>query len=218
MANSIHVQSDKVFTADIRKSTFSITFDVLQSWRDLADRTLPLKALLQAEIRIRSHLKKLINSKPRTTTNLLTHQLSQLAGFTSSTTTLQSRIQGVIDLLTNTIDIRNQEQSADLNGHLYNLTQDTVDDSASVRVITFLSLLYLPASFVGTLFGMNLFVFDTASRKLVIAKDFWIYALCFVPLTLITVVSAWVWKRIDDNRRAGEGKQRKKGGVVISVR
>jgi hypothetical protein len=51
--------------------------------------------------------------------------------------------------LANTIDIKNQEDSAKLNTHLYNLTQDTVDDSATIKVITVVTLLYLPASFIG---------------------------------------------------------------------
>jgi Mg2+ and Co2+ transporter CorA len=177
---------------------------------------LPLPALLEAETRVRANLCRLTNLDSPSMQTSLTHQISQLVGLTSSTTTLQSRSQGVISLLSATIDIHNQEQSGELNSHLFDLTQDTVDDSASVRVITFLSLLYLPASFVGTLFGMNLFVFDPDTRRIIIAQDFWIYVLCFVPLTLATVVSAWVWKMVDDKRRVA-GRKRK-GTAMLAVR
>ena len=51
--------------------------------------------------------------------------------------------------LANEIDIKNQEDSARVNQHLADLTRETVDDSANVRVITIVTLFYVPASFIG---------------------------------------------------------------------
>jgi Mg2+ and Co2+ transporter CorA len=68
-----------------------------------------------------------------------------------------------------------------------NLTQDTVDDSATVRIITYVSAFYLPGSFVASMYGMNFFVFDTTSQNIAIANDFWIFVATWLPLTAITV-------------------------------
>ena len=71
--------------------------------------------------------------------------------------------------------------------------------------ITLLTLFYLPGSFVAvsqrkllvlidlqadqdsqTLYGMNLFVFNPQTRRLVIADDFWIFVATWFLLTLVT--------------------------------
>ena len=71
--------------------------------------------------------------------------------------------------------------------------------------ITLLTLFYLPGSFVAvslgqllalfdspvdrdsqTLYGMNLFLFNPKTRRLVIADDFWIFIVTWLLLTLLT--------------------------------
>jgi len=46
------------------------------------------------------------------------------------------------------LDIKNQEIASETNTHILHLTEDTVDDSSTVRVITLVTLVYLPSSFV----------------------------------------------------------------------
>jgi hypothetical protein len=46
------------------------------------------------------------------------------------------------------LNLQNQDISAEINNHLLTLTKDTVDDSATVRTITLVTLTYLPASFM----------------------------------------------------------------------
>ena len=47
------------------------------------------------------------------------------------------------------LDTKNQKEAAKLNEHMSNLTTETVDDSATVKLITIFSLVYLPGNFVG---------------------------------------------------------------------
>jgi hypothetical protein len=47
------------------------------------------------------------------------------------------------------LDTKNQDAAAVLNGHMANLTTETMDDNATVKLITVFSLIYLPGSFVG---------------------------------------------------------------------
>ena len=92
---------------------------------------------------------------------------------------------------------------------MLNLTKETVDDSATVRVVTFVTLIYLPASFVSvgaslrlrkpptdlhhsqSIFGMNLFTFGTSQESgFQISPRFWIFEAISVPLTIVTI-GAW---------------------------
>ncbi|KAF1355799.1 hypothetical protein EJ07DRAFT_131126 [Lizonia empirigonia] len=118
---------------------------------------------------------------------------AKLRGFIESADVLKGRVQNLIDLVGYTLTLHNQLESAkvekelrDLTESLNRLTQDTVDDSATVKIITFVSAVYLPGSFIATLLGMNLFVFDTTTGKLRVSPDFWIFIAVWLPLTLIT--------------------------------
>lgn len=50
--------------------------------------------------------------------------------------------------LTAALDLKSQATAKEINDNILELTKDTVDDSATVRVVTLVTLIYLPASFV----------------------------------------------------------------------
>jgi hypothetical protein len=50
--------------------------------------------------------------------------------------------------LTNLLDIGNQANSREISTRILGLTQEGVDDNATVKVITVFTLIYLPASFM----------------------------------------------------------------------
>ena len=111
--------------------------------------------------------------------------------------------------------MHNQLEAAKIDNELRNLTkkmkdltEDTVDDSATVKIITFVSAVYLPGNFIAvslarsssvlsslknshllclqTLFGMNFFLFNPTSKALEISPDFWIFIATWLPLIFIT--------------------------------
>ena len=51
---------------------------------------------------------------------------------------------------------------------------------------------------------MNLFSFNVKTHKVMIARDFWIYVLIFVPLTFFTFVLWWFLARGARLRREKE--------------
>ncbi|PWY68485.1 hypothetical protein BO70DRAFT_432813 [Aspergillus heteromorphus CBS 117.55] len=137
------------------------------------------------------------------------HLEPTLRGNIDSCAELVPRIRNAIDLAGYTLSLHTQLETArvneelrDLTSHLKNLQQDTVDDSAAVKIITFVSAVYLPGSFVVSIYGMNFFNFDDEAREIVIAKDFWVFLATWLPLTLATgvvyVLIMWFdswWKR-----------------------
>ncbi|KAL5360087.1 hypothetical protein BJX96DRAFT_164899 [Aspergillus floccosus] len=75
----------------------------------------------------------------------------------------------------------------DLTVNLKDLQKHTVDDSSAVKILTVMSAVYLPGSFVVGLYGMNFFDFHEPSQQIVISKDFWIFVATWLPLTFITM-------------------------------
>ncbi|EAT82301.1 hypothetical protein SNOG_09966 [Parastagonospora nodorum SN15] len=117
----------------------------------------------------------------------------RMKGYIESADVLKGRVQNLIDLIGYTLTLHNQMEAAKIDNELRslteqlkNLTEDTVDDSATVKIITLVSAVYLPGSFIATLFGMNFFLFDTETRKLVISPNFWIFIATWLPLIFLT--------------------------------
>ena len=50
------------------------------------------------------------------------------------------------------LNLRNQATGLEISGGVLKLTNETVDDSATVRVITFVTLLYMPPTFIAVSF------------------------------------------------------------------
>ena len=103
------------------------------------------------------------------------------------------------------LDLKNQYTAADINSHVSQLAEKTTKDTTAVKWITYLTLFYLPGSFVAvsvkkwlafldlpaekysqTFYGMNLFYFNQQTGRLVIAHDFWICVVTWFLLTLVT--------------------------------
>ncbi|KAL8377331.1 hypothetical protein RB595_008156 [Gaeumannomyces hyphopodioides] len=79
------------------------------------------------------------------------------------------------------------EGTSEMTRRLRDLTQNTASDGAIVSVITVVSAVYLPGSFVATVFGMNFFNFDEGARRIAISPDFWIFVVLWVALMILTV-------------------------------
>ncbi len=73
------------------------------------------------------------------------------------------------------------------------VTHETRRDSAAMKTIATLTMLYLPATFVCSLFGTNFFAPSTdgpGDPVSVVSDLWWIYLISAIPLTLLTV---FVW-------------------------
>ncbi|KAH8592626.1 hypothetical protein B0O99DRAFT_653773 [Bisporella sp. PMI_857] len=137
-----------------------------------------------------------------------------LNGHLSSVALLEKRVQEILNLLRVALNLKNQATTVTINRGIWNLTKDTVDDSATVRLVTIVTLIYLPASFVASFLGMNLFSFQTAEGAgFQISGKFWIFALLAVPLTLITV-GLWIFmsRKRKRQRKHEQGMQALAGG------
>ncbi|KAK7951620.1 uncharacterized protein PG986_007348 [Apiospora aurea] len=102
---------------------------------------------------------------------------------------LQRRAQSVAQLLSDTLSFRDQVEAKIQNGNMIQLNKSAV-------FITALTLLYLPSSFVASIFGMNFFDYDGETGRLVGTSMVWIYAVSSAILTSITMLFYyWLLKR-----------------------
>ncbi|KAH7026590.1 uncharacterized protein B0I36DRAFT_366134 [Microdochium trichocladiopsis] len=105
---------------------------------------------------------------------------------------LQHRIQSTAKLLSDTLSFRDQVVAKEQNGTMLQLNKSAV-------FITMLTLLYLPASFVASFFGMNFFDYDNDSGSLIGSSMIWIFVLATFGLTGVTFLS-YYWLLKHDGR------------------
>ncbi|KAH7350699.1 hypothetical protein BKA65DRAFT_243414 [Rhexocercosporidium sp. MPI-PUGE-AT-0058] len=195
-----------------REEYTMLNFDTLQTLRHLAGKLIPIPAILQASIKTIKSISAMVITLGTTTDLTRTApesrktqyhlQLcqSRLESYLESCYVLQARIENMTKFLADGLNLQNQEISAESNTHLITLTKDTVDDSATVRAITVVTLLYLPATFVSGLLGSNLFNFKDSTSDFQISKQFWIYLAVTLPLMLLTI-GYWKFKTHQQKRK-----------------
>jgi len=86
------------------------------------------------------------------------------------------------------------------------IAYETRRDSAAMKTIAILTMLYLPATFVCSLFGTNFFALSTNGRGIpvfVVSDLWWMYPATAIPLTLLNLVVWRVWLRWRRNRSNG---------------
>jgi hypothetical protein len=112
----------------------------------------------------------------------------------------KARLQGKFAILHNLINQRDSRISA-------NIAMACRSDSRAMRTIAFLTLIFLPTTFVSAIFSTTIFDFQgwhsgstadlvtNSTSGDVVSKGWWIYTVCCVTLTLVTVGAWYVWNR-----------------------
>lgn len=140
-------------------------------------------AMLTLETMV-DHLRTSRTSSRRRLTNAVIHALEHRRRTFHSTSmrlsSLDKRIQNIIGLSFNLVT---QSDSRVMKA-----------DSRAMKVIAVLTLVFLPATGVASIFSMPFFNvdFDGSSQALQAARSFWIFWVVVLPLTAL-VVAGWFW-------------------------
>ncbi|KAH8671488.1 hypothetical protein BX600DRAFT_249438 [Xylariales sp. PMI_506] len=111
---------------------------------------------------------------------------------------LLSRISSTVQMASDTISLKSQNTAEKMANHM-------LVDSAAIRVITVVTLIYLPATFTSGFFGMGFFTTDPdQGGKWIVAPYLWVYFILTLPLTALTI-TWWKWR----SRREKYMEQRK---------
>ncbi|KAG0651758.1 hypothetical protein D0Z07_1903 [Hyphodiscus hymeniophilus] len=199
-----------------KESQYGRGTETLQDLHNLQDKVLPLSPRLRSTLATVNSLKlyvETLRAKDICNEELASDFKGELEcydvlldGHLSSVALLEKRIQEILNLLGVALNLKSQTTAVKINRNIWNLTKDSVDDNATVKLVTIVTLIYLPASFMASILGMNLFVFQSAdSSDFQISKQFWVFIVLTIPLTLITVGS---WIIMARRRRKQKNKER----------
>ncbi|MCJ1475517.1 hypothetical protein MMC13_004180 [Lambiella insularis] len=115
---------------------------------------------------------------------------------------LHQKVNGTINLLSSLLDLGTghslkvlAEEAHAENLTMRQLTEKGTNDASTVKVLTIITLIYLPTTVVSNFFSTQ-FVSQKQngeSSQLVVATNAWLFAAISVPLTVLTVLIWWLW-------------------------
>ena len=190
-------------------------FDEVRELRRIYEQCIESQALCEGNNILLQNLRKEITSypainaaAPRTTAydSWFLSALERQRGYLQGFTTLSKKLTNTIELVRHfNNDLFDYVYTAAQSSYAIDCEYQHTSGSVNLNVLrlTIVSLIYLPASFVATLFGANFFVFNTDSNGLIIGSNVWILAVAWLILTCFTFIlyllMLW-WKQ----RKAGQ--------------
>ena len=200
---------NETFTAELESvSDRSINFRALQVLRNMEAKLLMMTTVMMATTHTIEELRRVcqsISSSSRqirsthlvveecdstTEERALASLLHKCRAYRDNVEVMQNRVSKLIDLLADGLKEKSQGLTAGISNALLDLTRRSVSDNATVRIVTIITLIYLPTQFVASFFGTNFIVYQQGLRTIQVAKDTWIFVAFAVPLTLLTL-SIW---------------------------
>ncbi|KAI9686893.1 MAG: hypothetical protein M1822_002646 [Bathelium mastoideum] len=180
-----------------------VNLETLKTVRSVETHLLPLEPVLKS-------LQKLLSEMKRFNSTLETAQVTEhsramvipaaLADFEKEAACYREhasylirRAQSIARSILDTLNLDSQTSTHCQSDNMFVLARAAQEDSVTIRVITLVTLFYLPFSFVATILGMNLFYFNINTRKITVSNEFWLYFVISIPLTALTL-GCWKWK------------------------
>ncbi|PYH91139.1 hypothetical protein BO71DRAFT_421800 [Aspergillus ellipticus CBS 707.79] len=131
---------------------------------------------------------------------------------------LRQRTHNFITLLYNLITGHDSAINLRIATQNAQIANEARKDSLSMKIIAAVTLLYLPATFISSLFGTNLvgLSIDGKGSSFVVSPLWWVYVVFAVPLKGLTMGGflGWRWWR---ERGGGRGKRQSHGELSMEV-
>jgi Mg2+ and Co2+ transporter CorA len=141
------------------------------------------------------------------------NQLQELDLNSMRVEALRARLQGITNSVSSFLDLnsgfalqnlaresrKENEEMRHLSERMHELTKKSTQDAAAVKVLTIVTLIYLPATVVSNFFSTSFVDSHTTpggSSHIVVSNEWWIFVAAAVPLTLLTLYIWYVWMRI----------------------
>ncbi|KAJ5794878.1 hypothetical protein N7457_001477 [Penicillium paradoxum] len=174
-----------------------------------------LKVAISTLQRLPSLSKTLGSTSDKTDLNLsqfvreVQYHKTRAEGLIAGTEVISYKVQEVLRRFQVSLNLRLNSKMVDVNNRLLTvnnkllqLGNENFDDNATVKVVTLVTLVYLPASLVSTILGMNLFKFDDGTTdEFIVSKYFWVFIVATVLLTVLTLGLWYAWSNKERLRR-----------------
>ncbi|KAF7198511.1 Notoamide biosynthesis cluster protein M' [Pseudocercospora fuligena] len=125
----------------------------------------------------------------REITRSLSYHRTMLQGFEGRSRALETRLANEMQL---TFHLNSQFDSLATG----QIAQSSSEDSAAMRTISFLGLIFLPGTFISAIFSMSFFNFEppnnATTQEWRMSSKFWIFWVFCVPITAATIL-LWTW-------------------------
>jgi hypothetical protein len=135
-------------------------------------------------------------------------QLQELNMLAIRVEALKVRLQGIANLVSGFLELKNgfalqslakesrmeNQEMRKLSERMHALTEKTTQDAVAIKVLTILTLIYLPTTVVSNFFSTSFVNPQTSpggSNHVVISGDWWILLAAALPLTLLTL---YTWR------------------------
>ncbi|KIV93304.1 hypothetical protein PV10_04528 [Exophiala mesophila] len=100
-------------------------------------------------------------------------------------------VQGLFNLIAQ----RDQNQNIRIANDTQILARESKRDSTAMKAIAFVTMIFLPGTFLSSVFSMNLFEWDAPHSSDVVNHRMWVYWAVAVPLTIMVVVFYLLWEK-----------------------
>jgi Mg2+ and Co2+ transporter CorA len=135
---------------------------------------------------------------------------------TSQLETLRSKVSGATNVLSSFLELssgfslqnlvkqsgKESEEMRKLSERMHTLAKKNTQDAAAVKVLTILTMIYLPITVVSNFFSTSFVNSKTTpdgSGSIMVSGDWWILPAVSIPLTFTTIYVWLVWTRIQGN-------------------
>ncbi|KAF1845215.1 uncharacterized protein K460DRAFT_416511 [Cucurbitaria berberidis CBS 394.84] len=214
---------DRGFFSNVKRATregvIDTNFDDIRSLQIMTDKLKRLVHLLELNKTVCQRLQTFFDrmkptSLEETASFLCQYEMMmgncmfQIETHALQLTTMVSRAEGVGSMIEHILDVRSAETTYEMNSAMHEiskqsaqenklvrlLTSQSTQDTRSMKVIALITSVFLPATFVATLFGSNFFGFEDTKdgHSLAIASNVWIYVIVAFAVSAITM-AMWYW-------------------------
>ncbi|KIX95248.1 uncharacterized protein Z520_09165 [Fonsecaea multimorphosa CBS 102226] len=159
--------------------------------------------------------------KPHCPHNEMKFRLGLLQNFGRRAKSLNERLSNEINLGLNLVVQRDTRKTVEISEMTVDISSAARSDSASMKTIAVVTLAFLPATFVCTIFSMSFFTLnvddDTGEKHWLVSDRFWIYWAFTVPLTILTLACWWLGQHREDKRKREQERLHRQASLKSAV-
>jgi hypothetical protein len=113
--------------------------------------------------------------------------------------------------LYNIIAQKESKLNFQMAGEQRKLAHASKRDSAAMKTISLLGVIFFPGAYLASVFSMTFFNFQNEGPQPAVSGKFWIYWVITIPVTMVIVGIWYVWEKKRDARYDKEDRDLEKG-------